>query len=198
MGEIYKTPDEISCLRQGFIISNLVELIPLNYENHSIVHKEDKSNIQFEKVIHPYSIVVNQSCDLGFDHEARINNNIPDHKLLNCVLVCELFEANDIRQDKGRGMNTSEWKYVKQNKNERYYFLEGVDAKFDLAKSGLPELTADFKKYFAIDTGFIYSQIKSNIAQIRTVLTSPYLESFCSRYYNFQSRIALPEPHRSI
>jgi hypothetical protein len=198
MGEIYKTPDEISCLRQGFIISDLVQLIPLNYENYSVVHTENESKIQLAEIIHPYSIVLNQSCDLGFDYEARTNNNIPEHKILNCVLVCKLFEAKDIRFDKERGMNSSEWKYVKQNKHERYYFLEEVNAESDLAKSGIPELAADFKKYFAIETGFVYSQIKNNVAKIRTVLTSPYLESFCSKYYNFQSRIALPEPHRSI
>ncbi|MDJ0897418.1 MAG: hypothetical protein QNJ55_01310 [Xenococcus sp. MO_188.B8] len=144
MGEIYKIPDDTSCLRQGLIVSNLVQLIPLNYENYLISDEENIPKFQFKEIIHPFSIIVNQSCDLGFDYEARKNNNIPDHKLLNCVLVCELFEANDIRQDRERGMNSSEWKYVKQNKNERYYFLEKVDSNFRSIRIWLARINSRF------------------------------------------------------
>lgn len=199
MGDKYRIPDRTSpSLEQGLIVSDLVELIPLNYNEYLESRNTDKTNLKFKEIKHPYSIIVTQSCDLGFDYDARQNNNNPDHKLINCVVVCDLFDASILRQDKTRGMNTNQWNYIKQNNHERYYFLQKVDAKFDLLQSGLPEFTADFKKFFAIETGFFYYQIKKNVAQIRTVLANPYLESFCSKYYNFQSRVALPEPHESI
>jgi hypothetical protein len=197
----YELPlTEPLCLKQGIIVSGLTELIPLNYDSFLQAENSDASpkTVKFKKVIHEYSIIVSQSCDLVSDYHARREENPSEQKIVDQVIVCNLFDASRIRADQSRAMNSAQWKFVEQNRHKRYYFFEQIRPDLDLLCSGMPEMVADFKKLFAVDTEFFYSQLTNNIAQFRSVLISPYLESFVSEYYNFQSRVALPEPHDSI
>ena len=94
-------------------------------------------------------------------------------------------------------MNSKEWNLVKSHRHERFYFFEKIPSECDLEQEGLPELTADFKKVFGIDSATLYRQIELGTAKRRTVLASPYLEHFSRRYYCFQGRVALPSQYES-
>lgn len=94
-------------------------------------------------------------------------------------------------------MNSQQWNLVKTNRHEQYHFFEKVPPECELLQQGLPELTVDFKRVFAIDVEFLYSQTTYKYVQRRTVLISPYLEHFSNRYRYFHGRVALPAPHES-
>jgi hypothetical protein len=93
---------------------------------------------------------------------------------------------------KGReGINSTLWKPIKNNKDERYHFLEKVSSEVDVLEKGLPELAIDFKRYFTIPTEEVYVRLEFDAA-CRCRLVSPYLEHLSGRFYAFQSRVALP------
>jgi hypothetical protein len=94
-------------------------------------------------------------------------------------------------------MNSEKWNQVKTNCNKQYHFLEKISSDCDFLKKGLAELTADFKKIFAVEAEFLYYQVKINTVQRRTILVSPYLEDFSQRYYSYHGRVGLPAQHES-
>ncbi|AFY57441.1 hypothetical protein Riv7116_5039 [Rivularia sp. PCC 7116] len=188
---IYRASFFSEALRQGEILTGVRQFKPVPNESLPQIEK-----IQFKPIIHPYAIIVSQDCDLDWDYAARQNDNKP-FKLLNSIIFCEVYTAQDIRSNKENKINSSEWNLVKSNRHMQYHFLEKVPSNCELSQEGLPELTADFKKAFAIDAGFIYHQINHNIAKRRTILECPYLQDFSQRYHAYQGRVALPAQHES-
>ena len=91
--------------------------------------------------------------------------------------------------------NSAAWNRIKINKEERFHFFQSVAPEEDSVGQGLPELTADFKRYFTMPTGEVYFRLES--ARRRTIFKDPYLQHFASRFHAFQSRVALPEEHFS-
>ncbi|MDX2043098.1 MAG: hypothetical protein SF097_17900 [Acidobacteriota bacterium] len=179
-------PSSFEALRQGEIISNLLQP---KLRIDTLFSSEP--TIKFEK--HPFAIIVTQDCDLEQDFKARQFQKASD-KLLPSILFCQLTSATDMR---GRDeMGSDIWKRVKINKDERYHFFQKVKPEEDLLGEGLPELGADFKRYFAMPTEEVYERLKSE-AQRRCTFASPYLEHFCTRFAYYQFRIALPEDHFS-
>jgi hypothetical protein len=167
------------CLKQGIIISGLRELIPLDSDSFLQAEKSDESpkTMNFKEVKHQYSIIVSQSCDLVSDYYARREENPSEQKIVDHVIVCNLFDPSKIKEIISGGTSkkpTTEWKFIQQNRHKRYYFFEQVQPELDLLNTGMPEMVADFKKLFAVDTGFFYSQLKNNIAQFRSVLIRAY------------------------
>lgn len=194
---MYTVSTKGSALRQGEILTGVVQYKP---KIDSITTPESNS-IPFEKVIHPYAIVVSQDCDLDWDYGAR-NNTREDKskssKLLNSILLCEVDTARSIRDDKNRHINSTEWNYINTNRHERYHFFQEIIPELDLEQSGLPELTLDFKRIFGIDAENLYYQVKNGITKRRSILFSPYLEHFSTRYHFFHQRVALPSPIMSV
>jgi len=197
---IYQPSQAESPLRQGEILTNITQFKPTNFDDKSI------ENTEFLPIIHPFAIIVTQDCDLDWDYKARFNNNnqhqeIPNPKLLNSIILCEVDTARNIRDTKevtGKPLlNREKWDLVKSHRDERFYFFEKVPLTCELEKEGLPELTADFKKVFGITSEFLYHQIELGNIKRRCVLVSPYLEHFSKRYSNFHSRIALPAQYES-
>ena len=187
---IYRASDEKEALRQGEILTGVVQFKPIPELNSTL------ENINFEPIVHLYAIIVSQDCDLDWDYSARQNQDKP-HKLLNSILFCQLYTAQNIRTDKTLQINSKEWGLVQSNRNQQYHFFEKIPSECEFKQEGLPELTADFKRVFAIDAEFLYHQINNKIACRRTVLKSPYLEDFSHRYRNYHGRIALPAQHES-
>ncbi|MEM7556619.1 MAG: hypothetical protein AAF378_21475 [Cyanobacteria bacterium P01_A01_bin.84] len=188
---IYRASNQKEALRQGEILTGVMQFRPVPDES-----SPQMGNMQFKPISHPYAIIVSQDCDLDWDYAARQNNDKP-YKLLNSVMFCEVYTAQDIRFNKENKINSSEWNLVKSNRHKQYHFLEKVPSDCELSQEGLPELTADFKKAFAIDAGFVYYQINNNIAKRRSILECRYLEDFSHRYHAYQGRVALPEQHKS-
>jgi hypothetical protein len=184
---MYLRSEQKSSLRQGEILTGVVQYNP-------IIDKTSQEELQFTPVVHPYAIVITQDCDLDWDYKSREMDNNPS-KLLNSVILCEIDKAASIRQTDG--MYRKEWDLIEAHRHERYYFLQKVSHECELEREGLPELTADFKRVFGIDTVALYSQIKLGIVKRRTILASPYLEHFSRRYHSFHSRVALPLQYES-
>ncbi|MCU0550128.1 MAG: hypothetical protein MUC48_12330 [Leptolyngbya sp. Prado105] len=190
---IYQPSIKGSSLRQGEILTNVVQYNPVVSELSREVEE-----LSFKQVIHPYAIVVTQDCDLDWDYRARQNGAAQLPKLLNSVILCEISTAREVRDITDKTvMNSTEWNAVKSHRHERFYFFEKVPVECELEERGLPELTADFKKAFGIDSATLYHQIEIGVAQRRAILASPYLEHFSRRYYSFHSRVALPSQYES-
>lgn len=188
---IYRASDVKEALRQGELLTGVIHFKPVPDKSSLNIEKT-----QFKPILHPYAIIVHQDCELDWDYTARQNQDKPN-KLLDSVFFCEVYTAQEMRSDKNRQINSSEWNLVKSNRHQQYYFFEKVPSECELNQEGLPELTADFRKCFAIDAEFLYHQINIKKAQRRTVLVSPYLEHFSHCYHNFRGRVALPSPHES-
>ncbi|MBE9009130.1 hypothetical protein IQ250_02800 [Pseudanabaenaceae cyanobacterium LEGE 13415] len=187
---IYQPSIKDTSLRQGEILTNVVQYNPVASELSL-----ESEELTFEPVIHPYAIVVTQDCDLDWDYNARQNDAAQPSKLLNSVVLCEIATAQEVRNS--AGMNSGEWNLVKTQRHERFYFFERIPGECELEQEGLPELTADFKRIFGIDSATLYRQIELGIAKRRAVLASPYLEHFSRRYHSFHGRVALPSQYES-
>jgi hypothetical protein len=133
-----------------------------------------------------------QACDLTQDFEPRQNGKpqLPE------VLFCQVPMAEELR--KTPGLASDIWKRIRQNKDERYHFLEGVPLECDACGEAIPELGIDFKRYFTLPTEEVYHQIRSGTIRRRCVLISPYLEHLSTRFAYFLSRVALPRDHVSL
>lgn len=190
---IYQTSDKHSSLRQGEILTGVVQFNPI-VEELSQKWQELK-DLPFTPVLHPYAIVVTQDCDLDWDYKVRGTSNSNPAKLLNSIVLCEIGTAESIRGTDG--MNRKEWELVISHRHERFYFFEKIPLEYELEQEGLPELTADFKKVFGIDAATLYRQIELGIVKRRTILASPYLEHFSRRYHSFHGRVALPSQYES-
>lgn len=186
---IYQASDKGSSLRQGEILTGVVQYNPVINE----LPKEFQ-DLPFTPIIHPYAIVITQDCDLDWDYKARGTNNNPA-KLLNSIVLCEIDTAESIRSTDG--MNRKEWDLVVAHRHERFYFFEKIPSECEVEQEGLPELTADFKRIFGIDSGTLYRQIELGIVKRRALLASPYLEHFSRRYHSFHGRVALPFQYES-
>lgn len=177
------------CLRQGEIISNLVQA-RLSFDTIG----DASPVVEFET--HPFAILLTQDCDLDQDFNARSKTQVND-KILPAVLFCEVATADELFDRLGG--RQAEWKRlnIDKNKNERYHFLQLVDPSCDAQQIGLEEMGIDFKRYFTIPLAEVYRRIELGEAKRRCVLVSPYLEHLSSRFAYFLSRIALPTDHSS-
>lgn len=191
--DIYQAPDKGSSLRQGEILTGVVQYNPVVDEIQ--LELQESPELSFTPVIHPYAIVVTQDCDLDWDYKARATSNSNPAKLLNSIILCEIDKAEAIRSTDG--MNRKEWELVVAHRHERFYFFEKIARECEVEQEGLPELTADFKRVFGMDAATLYRQIELGIVKRRTVLASPYLEHFSRRYYSFHGRVALPFQYES-
>jgi hypothetical protein len=188
---IYQASKKDFSLRQGEILTGVIQYKPVIDEL-----SQQAEELSFEAVSHPYVIVVTQDCDLDWDYKNRNSQDTQPSKSLNSVILCEIDTAQVIR-DTADNMNTKEWGLVKNHRHERFYFFEKIPAEYEVEQEGLPELTADFKRVFGMDSSTLYRQIEIGIVKRRTVLVSPYLEHFSRRYYYFHGRVALPSQYES-
>ncbi|NJM66058.1 MAG: hypothetical protein HC851_10520 [Acaryochloris sp. RU_4_1] len=188
---IYRPSDKNTSLRQGEILTDVVQYNPVIAE--SLLEVEE---LPYQQIIHPYVIIVTQDCDLDWDYRARQSAESQPSKLLNSIILCEITTAQEIRNT-ADNMNRKEWDLIKSHRHERFYFFERIPLERELEEIGLPELTADFKKVFGVDAASLYRQLDLGMAKRRTVLSSPYLEHFSRRYYSFHGRVALPFQYES-
>lgn len=177
-------------IRQGEILSNLVQF---NLNLKALKNGE----FEADEITHKFVIVLSQDCDCEQDY--RVRSQAEGTGPVPNILFCEARLAEEIKYPgDGGNIGSSLWKVIKQNKNERYQFLEGVPADFDLTGEGLPELTLDFKRYFTLPTDEVYHRINIGEAARRTKLVSPYLEHLSARFAYFAQRVALPNDHASV
>ena len=178
--DIYRSSVD-GALHQGEILSGVVQYAP---------EAGADDTVSFVAIQHPFCVVLSQECDLGWDYLARSEDG-SQTKFLGNVLLCTAHEEKEIREAKN--LTSSIFKRVKQNKDERFQYLEECPAAFDLDGSGVPPLILDFKGYFTVPTEHLYAQLRG--AGRRCCLNMPYAEHLSSRFAYFQSRLALPRDH---
>lgn len=188
-GAIYEKAPSSGPLRQGEIVSNLVQTIVA-------VDKIGSDELDVIPVPHPYAVVVSQDCDLDWDWHERVRGGDGSAaKLMSSVLFCEVFTAMEVRERPE--VNSSAWNFIKTNRDIRYQFLQKAEPDLDLLADGLPEMVVDFKRYFAIPVDEIYARIDAGELRRRCCFQAPYLQHLATRFYCYQARIALPEQHFS-
>jgi hypothetical protein len=207
---IYR-PSPSGSLRQCEILSGVSQIVPtdvqfvkvesspLNPDGSALSSENSQVNqvavdAHIKVLLHDYVIVVTQDCDLDWDYRERVKpeGDRNSGKMLNSISFCEVYTAQTIRVDSTRIKNTGEWKKVPKNQNERYHFFERIHPECDYQSLGIPELTSDFKQVFSVHADYVYDQLAKGFIKRRTMLFSPYLEHFSSRFYRWHSRIGLP------
>jgi hypothetical protein len=175
-------------LRQGEILSDLVQV------HLKLDSLRGEGTPEHALKVHPLTVVLSQDCDLEQDFKARAATVAADKTIPN-ILFCEVITAERLR-DSG-GVNSTIWARIRTNKDERYQFLQKVEAADDALGQGLPELGIDFKRYFTVPADEVYWRVQIGEAKRRCVLVSPYLEHLSSRFASYLSRVALPQDHAS-
>ncbi len=172
-------------LRQCELLANITRIIldtdlPFSSTNPAV------------KIEHyDFAVVLSQVCDLQQDFVARQQGKT----VLSDILLCHAPTAAQLRGTDG--LNSTIWSQVKINKHERFHFLETISADSDLLGHGIQEMGVDFRRYFTIPAAELYSAIRENRTQRRTILASPYLEHLSSRFSAFFGRVGLPCDHIS-
>lgn len=170
-------------LRQGEIISA--------YAQYQLdVDGMRQGVVELIPIPHPYVVVLSQDCDLEQDYARRANGATDN--LLASILFCAAAPADDDFRH-GVGLNSNEWKKVRQNNDPRFHFIRAAAADVDAAAMGFPELVVDFKQHFAVPTLEAYYAIET--ARRRCRLVTPYVEHLSGRFTAQLSRVALPLDH---
>ena len=151
------------------------------------------AGIQVCRVLHPYCIIASQDCDLEQDHDARYGGKTAPDKMIPNVLLLQAVTQSELLVALASGSDIR--KGVRGNKHDRYQILERVATTEDALGEGLPSLGVDFKRYFAVPTEELYSQLNSGASR-RTQLNTNYLERFNQRFAGYLSRVALLREHR--
>ena len=184
-------------LRQGEILTNVIEL---QIEPKSIISVDDDSTYNVNPVAHPFAIIVSQDCDLEQGYNFRVHKKGNLRHDLPSILFCQAEDVDEFRKsDLYRSLFSSSTFQNNFTNNDvlRYHFIQEIPAEQDAQDCGLPELGIDFKRYFTIPTCEVYRRIKLGHTKRRSVLESPYRDHFSRRFFNFNSRIALPEEYES-
>lgn len=176
-----------SRIHQGDIIRN-VELIE-SYE-------EKDGNIEISKINFPLVVVLTQDCDLEQDYRYRYGGGKAKNnhdKFMVSVLVAPLYNADHLFEGKHLELlkrnaqtiskNKSPGKFIKNNDNPRYHYLE-----FPENVSIVPSII-DFKHYFSANVEYLKSKKKSDFI---CKVSELYRELITQRFANYLSRIGLP------
>lgn len=182
-------------LRQGEILGELWEHRPIAAV--ASLGADEMPSIQ--SLLHPRVIVMTADCDLIQDFAVRFNDERPGNyegilerdqahsTLLPYVLLCDMYEATDIRSRTPPGSEA--WRRIDGNHNQRYHRLAAAAVK---GGGALPDLYLDFRKTFALPGEAIYAAVGHGL--VRMGLVPPvYLHDLMHRFYGYLSRVGLPD-----
>ena len=150
----------------------------------------DNSVVEF---CYKYLVVVTQDCDLEQWYSNLKENKQEKNQFLANVLVLPAFVAQEVKEGiayknlfniEQRKIGSDEFKKIKQNKNERYHFLN------EDSKLYLQELIIDFKHYLTIPYDIVAYKYKDCYL---TTINELFRENLSQRFANYLSRIPLPE-----
>ena len=155
----------------------------------------------------PYGVVLSQDCDLNQDYNSQKeyeklnlekndkNNPNLNNKLLPSILICPAYDAEQLR--KGEHLQhidipmneisktrKTPWKNILQNQTPRYHYLNESE------EFGISDLVLDFKRYYSVSRDYLYSIYPEHYF---ISLNELYREDLSDRFFNYQSRIGLPE-----
>jgi hypothetical protein len=149
---------------------------------------------QVDAIAYNYAVTLTQECDLEHDFHNRQGTPEKHDKFLPSVLLAPAYLAERLREgehlsDIGLVMeryNSSRWRLIKRNGNERYHFL-AQDITFQV-----PDLVIDFKHYFTMPRDNFYSELLDREHYVASVRV-PFREHLSSRFTHYLARIGLPE-----
>ncbi len=103
-------------------------------------------------------------------------------------------------ESRAKGIGRDIFKRIRQNKDDRYHFLEAIPPELDRQRQGLPQLIVDFRKYFTLPSDEIFRQcsFSKNPAMRRCRLEMPYREHLQSRAAFYLQRVMLPLDHNYV
>ena len=141
-----------------------------------------------EIYIHPLTIVLSPDCDLEWDFKARKEGDVSVAKLISHVLLCDLEDERALRDD--RSMNSSIFRMVKQNRDERYHYLQASSTE---SGSALDDYYIDFKRMFALPTEYITHESDAGRIRRLGILRAPWTQDLTHRFTYFLGRVGLPD-----
>ena len=174
---IYEPSNESGPLRQAEILSGITQ------------YSYDSSESTATFMVHAFSIVLTQDCDLERDYESQ-NDGKPSP--LNSILMFEMMPLADHPSNALQG--SKQLRRLRSHQEARYHVLLPSDPAQDLAGSGLPELIIDFRRYFAVPPKDLYFQcgLSTQPTCRRAILQTPFKEHLQNRATFYLQRIALP------
>ena len=186
---IYETSSNTGPLRQGEILSDVVEV--------RLAPECVRCNLELSihEILHPFALVLAQDCDLDWDFRYRFTTDPAEraklaNKLIPNVLLCQAESVADFRGTPG--INSDLWRRIAKNSDERYHVLPDVPTELDQAGDGIPSLAMDFKRLFSVPTDELYLRLGTQ-AKRRAFLLPPFLQSLSSRFsYLLFSPSAMP------
>lgn len=201
---VYDLPPTSGPLRQGEILADIWEHRPLQ----APIAIDQDDPFEFRPIQHPLMVVMTAVCDLEWDYNARFAHETAeqhgtagvvahdqpevadnDPRLVPHVLLCELYEQNNIRV-LIRGSEL--WKRIRQNQDERYHHL-GPGFIGDPPVGQFPDLYLDFKKTIALSTQSLYSESGSVQVPRKAIVPPVYVHDLIQRFYGFLSRVGVPD-----
>lgn len=145
----------------------------------------------------PWVVVLNQECDLQFDHLAR--NGLPlkagrppvsGDKRLRSILLCPAFEADNVLA--GTYVEgASRWSskasdILLKNRDDRYHVLQPEPPLLDR------RLALDFKLIVAVTPSYLEQWLAAHLESSVAALEPPFRDRLMQRFVNYLGRI--PEP----
>ena len=187
----YRRARSSGALRQGEIVSNVVQ-------DRVAIDTIGTNTPLIVPIKYDYAVIVSQDCDLYWDWDARQKGELEDereerrrkNKLMSSVLFCEAQSIRILGNE--RGYNSGERRKISRNELERFHFLEGLEAESRSLGDGIPDLTVDFKRCFALPPDEVYFRLENEELERRFLSNHPYLHDFMTRFWYFQCRVALP------
>ena len=167
-------------------------LINLKFSNHYNSINENVTN---------YHVILSQDCDLDCvcNLLGKGVNSSPDlingNKYLPSILFAPAFLTDNVHdgtylsylgfqmENKGKRTKTK-WQDICKNNNLRYHFLDGC-VEFDI-----PNLIIDFKIFYTLPFEFVNDEFDKCYG---CSLNELFREDLSNRFFNYHSRIGLPE-----
>jgi hypothetical protein len=187
----YEAPPRSPALRQAEVLANLNE--------YRAVRLDANGSLEYLVIGHPMVVVMSQDCDLEQDCALRFPSDgaVPSAEQIEMnanslaqVILCDAYTETEIRA-KLASFGSKDWKHVDQNQNERYHRFAAASVGTD-SQDVLDAMYIDFRKHFTVPTGFLHGRIAAAETVRRAVLPPVYSHDLIHRFYNYQSRIAIP------
>lgn len=148
----------------------------------------EKSVVTLQKIQFPFSVCLNQECDLLNDFNGPEDK---DARLLHLAFAPAFIFEQFLKGSHWGGIfssnlpqkrtNTTVRKII-DNEIPRYHYLKFPDP-------GLPELILDFKHFFTINRNEIYTKISHRLCSLDDL----FREKINQRFSYYLSRIGLPD-----
>lgn len=178
---MYRRHNPLDRVYQGDILQNL--------SMKSLEYVDGEYNII--SIDLPYAVVMTQDCDLEWDYNTRTSVKTHD-KYLPTILICPAYLAQLLKdgthlKNLGQIMNkwnSDQFKGIKKQNNDRFHYLE------EHTNLQVAELVIDFKHYYTIPRNALYQVYTEKYL---ASLNQLYREYLSQRFFNYLSRIGLPD-----